>query len=788
MIQKVFILLFFILSISIKGQIKKNGIIYGMVLNSNNNSPVEFASIAVYGTTIGAISDTSGNFEITGLEPGFTELRVTCIGYDPFVSAQIMVTNANKTYIEIPLTEIAKQINEVVVKASPFRRDKESPLSLRNISLKEIEKSPGSNRDISKVIQTFPGVASTPSYRNDVIVRGGGSSENRFYLDGVEIPNLNHFATQGASGGPAGIINVDFIREVNFYSGAFPAEKSNALSSILDMKQIEGNREKLKTKASIGASDMALTLDGPVFDNTTFILSARRSYLEFLFKLLELPFLPVYNDVQFKVNTKLNQKNEISLIGLGAYDVNKLNLDANETESQRYILGYLPENDQWNYTLGIVYKHFYQNSYDTWVLSRNMLNNKQIKYINNEESPENKILDYDSFESENKIRYEHNRQIPGGLKIAYGLNGEYARYYNNTFRKAFNGNDYYTSDISFFKWGAFGQISKDFINKRLVFSIGARTDANNYSSKMANMLTQFSPRFSGSFALTRNININFNTGKYYQLPSYTTLGYSDSIGIQVNKATAKYISADHLVAGIDYQPNTESKLSLEGFLKYYTNYPFSTKDSISLASKGTDFGTYGDEAITSNGVGRAYGLEVLYQNKDLFGTNITVSYTFVRSEFKDASGNYVPSSWDNKHLLNILATKQFKYHWIIGAKWRFVGGAPYTPVDIEKSSLVGAWDIQKKAYPDYSKYNSLRFEPYHQLDIRVDKEFFFNKWSLIAYLDIQNIYNYKSQAASYYVVDQNIPVSPNPDRYTLKEIESTSGGTILPSIGIIVQF
>lgn len=780
--------LIFINSINLFAQTQKNGVIHGRIYDAQNNNPVPFASVAVYGTTSGAISDTSGNFEIKGLEPGFVELRVSSVGYEPFASQQIMVTNANKFYIEIALEPAATNLKEVVVKASPFRRDKESPISLINISLKEIEKSPGGNRDISKVIQSFPGVASTPAYRNDVIVRGGGSSENRFYLDGVEIPNLNHFATQGASGGPVGIINVDFIREVSFYSGAFPAEKGNALSSVLDMKQIEGNKEKLKVKAAIGASDLALTLDGPVTDNTSFIFSARRSYLQFLFSALELPFLPVYNDFQFKTHTNFNQRNELTFIGLGAYDKSTLNLDANKTESQRYILGYLPDNNQWNYTLGAVFKHFYENGYDLWVLSRNMLNNKQIKYANNIESQANLLLDYNSFESENKFRYEHHLLLSDKYKVSFGFNGEYARYENDTYRKLFIGEDFYSTDLDFFKWGLFGQVSKEYFNKRLSISLGIRSDANNYSKEMTNLLKQISPRFSASYALTANMHLNFNTGRYYQLPPYTTLGFRDTMEVLINKNTARYISVDHMVAGFDIQPTNESKLSLEGFYKVYNKYPFSVTDQVSLASKGADFGTYGDEAITSTGEGRAYGLELLYQNKDWRGYNLTVSYTLVRSEFKDSAGNYIPSSWDNKHLLNILVAKQFKRHWTVGMKWKYIGGTPYTPVDIEKSSLVAAWDAQRQAYLDYSRYNTLRLGPYHQLDVRVDKEFFFKKWSLITYMDIQNVYNFKSPAAPTYIVDETVPVTPDPDRYTLKKLEMTSGGTILPTVGIIVQF
>jgi hypothetical protein len=192
---------------SLNAQESGKGVIMGRVFNSKNNEPVPFASVAIFGTSIGSTSDLDGRFIFTGIKPGYVELRVSSIGFESYVSPQILVTNADKVSIDIPLVETSTQVDAVIVKASPFRKTEESPVSLRIIGIEEIEKNPGGNRDISKVLQSFPGVASSVSFRNDIIVRGGGPAENKFYLDDVEIPNINHFATQGASGGPVGIIN-----------------------------------------------------------------------------------------------------------------------------------------------------------------------------------------------------------------------------------------------------------------------------------------------------------------------------------------------------------------------------------------------------------------------------------------------------------------------------------------------------------------------------------------------------------------------------------------------------
>ncbi len=783
---------------------QNNGSIEGRIYNAKNNEPVPFATIAIFGTTIGSISDLDGKFLFTGIKPGFIELRATSVGFEPYVSEVVQVTNARKVFIDIPLQEANVTLEEVTVRASPFRKNDESPVSLRRIDIAEIEKNPGGNRDISRVIQSYPGVASTPAFRNDIIVRGGGPSENRFYLDGVEIPNINHFATQGASGGPVGIINVDFIREVDFYSGAFPADRGNALSSILELKQIDGNKEKIQFKGTIGASDLGLTLDGPLGEKTTFIASARRSYLQVLFSLIGLPFLPTYNDFQFKTKTRFDAKNELTIIGIGALDQFRLNLEANETEEQQYTLAYLPVNEQWTYTLGAVYKHFRDNGFDTWVLSRNHLNNGVYKYFNNIEVDSLKTIDYNSDEVETKFRYEYSGRIGNRMRINYGANLEKAYYYNSTFNKNFiNGSPVtidYSSDLEMIKWGIFGQLTQDLLKDRLTLSLGLRMDANNFSPEMNNLLEQVSPRLSASYLITTGFYFNFNMGRYYQLPPYTSMGYRNTSGDLINRDNGlTYINSDHIVAGLEWRTSDKSRFTLEGFYKNYNNYPFSLNDSISISSKGGGYEIYGDEPLKSIADGRAYGFELLYRNKDLLGGNLILSYTFVKSEAEafgksgESGKQWVPTAWDNRHLLNILAIRQFDNNWRVGLKWRFVGGAPITPFDELESSYVLAWNARNIGIPDYSRFNSQRLKAFHQLDLRLDKEFFLKKLTLNFYVDIQNLYNFKSDQQKVLVLDQSKeqPVNPSApiaeQRYALKELGLASG-TVLPTFGIIVEF
>jgi len=792
-------LFLFLVFLSI-GATAQTGSIKGRVYNVKNNDPLPFTNIIISGTTIGSVSDFDGNFLFTGMKPGYVKLEATSVGFDRVMTEEILITNAKIASLDIAMTEVAVQISGVEVTASVFKRVEESPVSLKSLGISQIEKSPGSNRDVSKVIQSLPGVASSVSFRNDIIVRGGGPSENRFLLDGIEIPNLNHFATQGASGGPVGIINTDFLREVDFYSGAFPASRGNTLSSVIDMKLIDGNPDRMVYRATLGASETAFSINGPVSDKTNVLFSVRRSYLQFLFSAIGLPFLPTFTDYTLKVKTKFDVHNELTIISIGALDKFTLNTGLkNPTEEQQYILDYLPVNNQWNYAIGANYRHYRENSYSTLIISRNMLYNEASKYLNNDDSdPANKTIDYSSYEIENKLRYEEVTR-KNGYKITYGAGTEYAKYINNTFQRVFipAGEDTvteinYSSDLNFFKLNLFGQVSKGYINDRLLLSLGIRSDANNYSSDMSNLLKQVSPRVSASWSLTPKLMLNFNIGRYYQLPAYTTLGYRLPDGELLNRSNGlRYIQADHFVAGIDFRRNDKSKITVEGFYKIYDYYPFSLRDSVSLASKGADFGVAGDEGVIPTSKGKAWGAEIFYREKLSSMFDVTVSYTWVRSSFEDKKGVLIPSAWDNRSILNATALASLKRNWDIGIKWRFVGGAPYTPYDVDRSSLIEAWDAKGQGYLDYNMYNTNRLNNFQQLDLRVDKEYFFKKWTLNVYLDIQNLYNFKAKQPDILLQDTDASGQPiinadDPTRYVLKYLPSESG-TVLPTIGIIVE-
>lgn len=773
----------------------QRGTIRGRVFNAKTNEPLEFANILVQGTLIGSTSDLEGNFIFTNIEPGFKRLVVSLVGFETTLSSEIQVQGNQTVFIDIPINEASQLLEEFVVRRNISAKRIESPLSVIAIGVQEIEKSAGVNRDVSKLIQTLPGVGVTDPNRNDLIVRGGGPSENVFFLDGIEIPVINHFTTQGASGGSVGIINPDFVQDIRFYTGAFPANRTNALSSVMEIRQRDGNKERLQTKISVGASDAALTLDGPIGEKSTFIFSARQSYLQLLFDAIGLPFLPTYNDFQLKYKLDFNRQNQLTIIGIGAIDDMTLNLDIeNPTESQSYILSYLPIYRQWNYTVGAVYRNFTDTHINTFVLSRNMLRNANFKYANNDVNLP-RVFDYISDEIENKFRFEQN--FPSGtLKFLWGAGLEYARYTNETFRKLFLNNQLidfnYNTELNLWSYQAFGQASSEFFDNALKLSLGVSFIGNNYNQNMANPLNQFSPHFSASLALTDEINLNANFGRYAMQPAYTTLGFRNQNNVLVNKTeNLRYTISNHAIAGFEWLRGDNIRFTAEAFYKQYLHYPMSVSDGVSMASKGTGFGQIGDEEITSTGKGRAYGVEFLLRMTQWKNLNVTATYTLFRSEFTNVNGIFLPSTWDTRQLLNLIASYKLPRNWNIAARWRFSGGTPFSPIDFNVSTLKKAWDVQNLPIIDFANFNSLRLKPNHQLDLRVDKEFYFPKWLLNVYADVQNVYGFQSESAPIFTnLDPNgVPVTDpqDPNRYVLREI-SIESGIILPTIGIIVKF
>lgn len=765
----------------------------GTVIDKSSRQPLEFINVMIVGLNKGGVTNAEGKFSIGQVPPGIYRLQASAIGYKTVTTPEYILSTRD-LHIQIEMEENQTELEGVTVTASPFRRDIESPVSLRIIGLQEIEKSPGANRDISRIVQSYPGVAFSPiGYRNDLIVRGGSPSENRFYLDGVEIPNINHFSTQGASGGPVGILNADLIREVNFYTGAFPTDKGNALSSVLDFKLRDGDMERNSLKATLGASEVSLASNGHLGKKTSYLVSVRQSYLQFLFDMLGLPFLPTFTDAQFKLKTRFDARNELTVLGLGGIDKMKLNTKADD-EDNEYILSYLPKIQQETFTLGAVYRHYAEAHVQSVVASHSYLNNRNTKYQQNDESdPEHLMLRLRSTEQNTQLRLENSSSFRN-WKVTVGTSLDYSQYSNTTFQKVYTDRaqtfDYHTY-LGIMRWGLFGTVNYTSIDERFTASLGLRADANNYSAAMKDLSDQLSPRLSLSYQLTEHWSLSGNAGLYYQLPPYTALGFKNNNGLYANKYALRYMQVSQGSVGLNWRKGDTFEVSVEGFYKDYDKIPLSVADGIPLTCKGNDYGVIGNELLTSTAQGRSYGAELLLKWLVAKKLNLASSFTLFKSEYRtDKESEYIASAWDNRFIFNLRGTYNLPRHWSVGMKVSCIGGAPYTPYDADKSSLVTAWNAQGKPYYDYTRYNEERLPAFTQVDIRIDKTFYLKRCMLGFYIDLQNIAGSKLKQAD---VLMSTGVIKNPDapiaeqRYVMKSLKQESG-TLLPTLGITFEY
>ena len=765
----------------------------GTVIDKSNRQPLEFINVMIVGLNKGGVTNAEGKFSIGQVPPGIYRLQASAIGYKTVTTPEYILSTRD-LHIQIEMEENQTELEGVTVTASPFRRDIESPVSLRIIGLQEIEKSPGANRDISRIVQSYPGVTFSPiGYRNDLIVRGGSPSENRFYLDGVEIPNINHFSTQGASGGPVGILNADLIREVNFYTGAFPTDKGNALSSVLDFKLRDGDMERNSLKATLGASEVSLASNGHLGKKTSYLVSVRQSYLQFLFDMLGLPFLPTFTEPQFKLKTRFDARNELTVLGLGGIDKMKLNTKANN-EDNEYILSYLPKIQQETFTLGAVYRHYAGAHVQSVVASHSYLNNRNTKYQQNDESdPDHLMLRLRSTEQNTQLRLENSSSFRN-WKVTVGTSLDYSQYSNTTFQKVYTDHaqtfDYHTY-LGIMRWGLFGTVNYTSIDERFTASLGLRADANNYSAAMKDLSDQLSPRLSLSYQLTEHWSLSGNAGLYYQLPPYTALGFKNNNGLYANKYALRYMQVSQGSVGLNWRKGDTFEVSVEGFYKDYDKIPLSVADGIPLTCKGNDYGVIGNELLTSTAQGRSYGAELLLKWLIAKKLNLASSFTLFKSEYRtDKESEYIASAWDNRFIFNLRGTYNLPRHWSVGMKVSCIGGAPYTPYDADKSSLVTAWNAQGKPYYDYTRYNEERLPAFTQVDIRIDKTFYLKRCMLGFYIDLQNIAGSKLKQAD---VLMSTGVIKNPDapiaeqRYVMKSLKQESG-TLLPTLGITFEY
>lgn len=758
------------------------GSVQGHVTDGDTGNAVAGATVTMMGdASLTCLTDSLGAYIMDGLPVGYCILQVEADGYEYSTSQAFAVSTAAPAVVDVQLLQSRHELGELTVTASPYRTGIEVPVSMMRIGAQEIDLTPGANRDISRVLQSMPGVLSVSnSNRNDLLVRGGGANENKYYIDGIEIPVLNHFAVQGGSGGNASLVNTELLSATEFYTSAFPVQLAPGLSSVMEMTMLEGNSDRFHGKFIVGFTDAGLHVNTPVSSDgrTTLTASWRTSYLNMLFSMLKLPFLPTYNDYQFKLATRIGEDDKLYFIGIGSLDNNKLNTGESDLEPDReYILGYLPNNDQTSFTFGAGYLHRFYGGQLRATASVDYLKNRLFKYEGNDETRP-LLFDLDSREMNYRFNVNAEWHDVGGFKLSAGASGGIGVSRLHTFGR----------------YAMYASASR--VIGRFAANASLRLDGMGYSRAMSNPLRQVSPRLNLSYRLSGKFTLSGSIARYYQEPSMTLLDYDGGdIAGHSQRDGLRYAAVNHYVAGISFLPDALQALRAEGFFKQYSRLPVSLIDGMPVTTQ--DFSDYivGNVPASSTGRGRAYGVELSWRHRDLWNTVVNASYTFVRTQLRrtDGTPGWWSSAWDVRNIFTLSAIHRLGRNWTIGAKWQFSGGLPFTPYDRTRSSLKSQWDVRRRPYTDNSRYNSGREPAYHQLDVRVDKIWYFARWRIGFYIDVQNVYNYSpwgrpilapaTDASGNYITS-----ATDPTRYQMQEIPHDIGGTVLPTVGITIEF
>ena len=744
--------------ISAQEEARLTGNITGRVFDASTREPLPAANVVVVGTTIGAATDLNGEFTITNVPVGAQAVRATVLGYKPVIKTDLTVMPSKPVVMVFALVETTVELGEVTVTAEYFQKLSDRPVSLQTQSYEEIRRLPGGFEDVVRAISILPGVAQVQPGRNDLIVRGGAPSENLSVVDGIEISNINHFGTQGASGGPLSFINLDFVTETAFSSGGFGARYGDKLSSVLTIDLRDGRSDRWRGKGTIAATQFGLNAEGPIGENGSIIFSARRSYLDFIFRASGFAFVPEYWDFLSKANYKLGRDDELSVLAIAALDNVKLFNDTPEkrldnsrilASSQNQVLGgirwrHLFGKGFWTVTLGQTYVQFDTEQRDTLLQP---------------------IFSNVSYEHKSSLRADVLYQLTRTTELSFGVQVRVVRFSSDMFLRPFWTN--YGQRISVdalyettaLKAGAFVQLSQQFGELQII--AGGRLDYFDLIDEK----TVFSPRLALTYALGSVTNLNLSVGRYHQSPSYIWL-VSDAS----NRALS-FVGVGQYVAGIDHLLRSDTKLTLEAYAKNYFDYPASlTRPFLVMANTGAGYGgtddgfsSFGIDRLVSVGVGRSHGVELFLQKKssDLphYGL-LSISYS--RSEYKGIDGVYRPGSFDQRWIVNLGGGYVFNEKWDLSGKFRLATGRPYTPYNPDGTQVA-------------SRYNSLRIPANHSLDLRVERKWMFETWNLIVYLDVTNIYNRKP-------ID--IP------RYNEQTGQTENMGAIgiIPSIGVAAEF
>ncbi len=755
--------------------VESRGSIIGSVIDTKTKEALIGVNIVILESNVGAATDRNGKFIIDNLEIGSYRLQISYIGYESRIITDVIVNSARPAILNIELIPTTIISDEVTVTSGYFEEIDIDAISNISFSREEIRRFPGGFEDVVRTATTIPGVAVVADGgRNDLLVRGGGPSENLYLINNIEVPNINHFGNQGTSSGSLSFINLDFVNNVDFSTGGFGTRFGDKMSSVLSIDFRPGRTDRFGGKATISATQYGLAVEGPLSENGSYLFSARQSYLDLIFNAANLAFVPSYTDFNFFTSYDLSPKDKITFLSLAALDRVNRNIDTeeNKIDNERLL-----DNTQNQFINGINYRHVFNKGFFNATLNYNFNDfefsqedRNQVKYF--ESNAKETELGF-KLESYFKLGKTSGLTLGASLKrVSNENNSAFADTILNRSGQRVSINDtdlpqFISFDKTASKHAAYLEFEQ-FIGQNIDLNFGLRADYYGF----INEEFYFSPRLSAVVKASPKLSFKFSAGRYYQSPSYVwTLN-------EFNKDLVA-LKNDMFIAGFEYLLKDDVKLSVEGYYKNYSDLPTGTTsetDYLVITNTGVGFGgreddflSFGYIPLTSTAKGNSYGAELLIQKKysdtPLYGQ---ISLAYNKSEYTAGNGIVYPGEFDQRFIFNIAGGYKFNEKWEFSSKFRFFTGAPFTPV-YRPSENNG--EIQNLP----AEYLSERLDISHVLDVRVDRRFNFDAWTLIVFLDVQNVYI------------NDLPTRPRYDFFEDK-IDETNSLTIIPSIGISAEF
>lgn len=732
------------------------GVLRGVVKDAAG-APVKDVKVCVTVLNRCAMTDAQGAFSLVDLRADKYTLEITAPNQRALTNKDTEVRAGLETQLEITLPKLDNISDSVTVSAPSFIAPEEIKNSGYLVQQREIAKTAGALQDVSRYVQTLPGVAiGSNDFRNDIIVRGGSPLENLFVVDNIEIPNINNFANFASAGGTVSILDAELIQDVNFLTGGYPAPYINRLSSVLQITQREGNRDKFSGRATVGFAGAGGIVEGPINKGKgSWVVSARRSFLDYFSDDIGIGGVPVNYSFNSKVVYDLNAANRVWLVNFTGLDRIRLGPVAGKpkTDDSRELENFDIRYRGWRSATGLNWQRVF-GARGVGLLGFSHAEasvNQQVKDLLQFRLTGPNLDDIiartpavyreNSREGETTLKYDLTLYTPvldkvqlGGSFKLFRIRYDAAQPFGNSdnpFAVRTDANPF-TMQRNFTarQTGAYVQASQN-IGSRLNFTVGGRYD--NYQYISAN---RFSPRAGVSLRLTDKLSWRGSYGIFYQQPFFLFLS-AFPINRQLDPTRAT-----HYVTGLAYQASNSLRMTVELYQKDYRDYPVSLDyPTFSLANAGDTFAVRDLLfPLISAGRGRARGIEFFVEKKFTAKWFGQANLAFSRTRHAGLDGVLRPGSFDYPVIFNAVGGYKFNQKWEFSSRVALLGGRPFTPFNETLSRQ------QSRGIFDFNRVNGERAPDYFRLDFRVDRTFTLRDKPLIVFAGLQNATNRKNFA------------------------------------------